>query len=51
MPVIFWPEETDTFRIVNSFDPGDRKVTSLLSLNRRIGVAEPVDESSSEASE
>ena len=51
MPVIFWPEETDTFRIVNSFDPGDRKVTSLLSLYRRIGVAEPVDESSSEASE
>ena len=38
MPVIFWPEETTTFRIVNRFDPGDAEVTSLLSLYRRIGI-------------
>ena len=51
MPVIFWPEETDTFRIVNSFDPGEAKVTSLLSLYRRIGVAGSIPERSTEDGE
>lgn len=41
MPVIFWPEETRTFRIVNRFDPGEAEVRSLLPLYRKLGVQSP----------
>lgn len=38
MPVIFWPEKTKEFRIVNMFESGERPVTSLYSLYNRLGV-------------
>ena len=38
MPIIFWPDETSSFRIVNGFDPGNRPVRSLHTLYKRIGV-------------
>lgn len=37
MPVIFWPDTTVTFRIVNGFDPGNRPVRSLHPLYKRLG--------------
>ncbi len=40
MPVIFWPPSTQTFRIVNGFDPGDRPVHSLHPLYKRLGIEE-----------
>lgn len=38
MPVIFWPEKTKEFRVVNTFESGERPVTSLYSQYKRLGV-------------
>ena len=38
MPVIFWPEETTTFRFTTSIEQPGRPVRSLLALYKRIGT-------------
>lgn len=40
MPVVFWPEKTTSFRIVNGFNPNERPTVSLLPLYKRVGVTE-----------